>query len=215
VQLAKEACRSRSRLSATTELGQSEVASWRNIQRSTPSLATLAVSGVHGRCKPPVTGPPRHALRRSGDRRLLPLRATWVRLRRAVGAGHHVRRGLVRVADLDCDPQELLHACGPALCDFDYLVNGQQAFSRTGRPARLRRSSICPRSSTASSPSCAGAPPDSGPYYVSSASVRGRWMGCVITQVFDSSTPVMTYTDVASRLSTGCSVSASSTHHSG
>jgi CelD/BcsL family acetyltransferase involved in cellulose biosynthesis len=112
------------------ELGEAEVARWRGIQRATPSLQnpflspefTVAVGHLRARARvavlfdgPEIVG-------------FFPFERRGFGYGVPIGAGHNDCQGLVHVADLDFDPQELLRVCGLAVWEFDYLVGGQKPF---------------------------------------------------------------------------------------
>jgi CelD/BcsL family acetyltransferase involved in cellulose biosynthesis len=113
-----------------SELGPSELARWRGIQRATPSLAnpflspefTVAVGQLRSRARvavlfdgPEIVG-------------FFPFERRGLGYGVPIGAWHSDCQGLVHVADLDWDPQELLRACGLAVWEFTDLVDGQRPF---------------------------------------------------------------------------------------
>jgi hypothetical protein len=160
------------------ELGQSELARWRSIQRATPSLAnpflspefTVAVGRVRSRARvavlfdgPEIVG-------------FFPFeRRGWATVFRSAKGTPTARAWCLHLPDLDWDPQELLRACGLVVWDFDHLVDGQKPFEpyqsvRVASPSWTVR-----RGSTLFSRSCA-TPPDWAAYRASRASLRGRWV---------------------------------------
>jgi CelD/BcsL family acetyltransferase involved in cellulose biosynthesis len=113
-----------------SELGQSELARWRSIQRATPTLAnpflspefTVAVGRLRSRARvavlfdgPEIVG-------------FFPFERRGLGYGVPIGAWHSDCQGLVHLAGLDWDPQELLRACGLAVWEFDHLVDGQKPF---------------------------------------------------------------------------------------
>jgi CelD/BcsL family acetyltransferase involved in cellulose biosynthesis len=113
-----------------SELGQSELARWRSIQWATPTLAnpflspefTVAVGRLRSRARvavlfdgPEIVG-------------FFPFERRGLGYGVPIGAWHSDCQGLVHLADLDWDPQELLRACGLAVWEFDHLIDGQKPF---------------------------------------------------------------------------------------
>lgn len=109
------------------DLGEPEVAAWRTLQRSTPQLAnpflapefTIAVGRLQPRARvavlsdgPQVVG--FFPFERRGMGRGVP-----------IAAGLTDGQGLVHAPGLECDPRDLLRACGLATWEFDHLVGGQ------------------------------------------------------------------------------------------
>ena len=112
------------------ELGESEVARWRSIQRATPSLAnpflspefTVAVGRLRSRARvavlfdgPEIVG-------------FFPFERRGLGYGVPIGAGYTDCQGLVHLPDVDWDPRELLGACRLAVWEFDHLVDGQKPF---------------------------------------------------------------------------------------
>jgi CelD/BcsL family acetyltransferase involved in cellulose biosynthesis len=114
------------------ELGPSERARWRSIQQATPSLAnpflcpefTVAV----GRLRPQA----RVAVLSDGPEIVgfFPFERRRLGYGVPIGAWHTDCQGLVHVADLDWNPQELLRAAGLGVWEFSHLVDGQKPFER-------------------------------------------------------------------------------------
>lgn len=111
-----------------SELGQSEMVSWRSIQQSTPSLAnpflspefTVAVGHLRPRARvgvlfdgPDIVG-------------FFPFERRGMGYGVPIGAGHNDCQGLVHLPDLVWDPRDLLRACGLTVWEFDHLVDGQK-----------------------------------------------------------------------------------------
>lgn len=109
------------------ELGQSELFTWRNIQKEAPSLAnpflspefTVAVGRLRSRARvavlsdgPEIVG-------------FFPFERRSLGHGVPICAGHNDCQGLVSLPGLEWDPQELLRACGLAVWEFDHLVDGQ------------------------------------------------------------------------------------------
>lgn len=110
------------------ELGEPELARWRDLRRGVPSLAspflspefTVAVGGVREQARvavltdgPAVAG-------------FFPFERRGLGYGVPVAAGLNDGQGVVHAPGLDWDPRQLLRACGLAVWEFDNLVDGQK-----------------------------------------------------------------------------------------
>jgi CelD/BcsL family acetyltransferase involved in cellulose biosynthesis len=124
-----------------TDLGTDELAQWRDMQESQPSLRspflspefTLAVSRVRASARVAVL---------EDGQQIVGFFPYEIR-RRVVGVpigfGISDCQGLVHVKGLDWDPMALLRACGLPVWEFDHLMGDQEPFAayhtdRTGSP---------------------------------------------------------------------------------
>ena len=115
-----------------SELGPSELATWRTILRATPSLAnpflapefTVAVGGLRSQARVGVLI--------DGQK----IVGFFPFERRSFGYGVPICarlnncEGVVHLPGLEWDPQELLRACGLTVWEFGHLVDGQTPLER-------------------------------------------------------------------------------------
>lgn len=113
-----------------SELGDTELARWRDIQRGVPSLANPFLSPEFAAAVGRFRSKARVAVLSEGPEIVgfFPFERRGPGYGAPICAGHNDCQGLVHVPDLDWDPQELLRACGLAVWEFDHLVDGQKPF---------------------------------------------------------------------------------------
>jgi CelD/BcsL family acetyltransferase involved in cellulose biosynthesis len=109
------------------ELGASELAAWRAMQRSTPALLNPFLSPGFTLAAARVRPETRLAVLEDGQEIVgfFPFERRPVRTALPVGAGISDRQGLVHVPGLEWDPVDLLRRCKLDVWEFDHLLSAQ------------------------------------------------------------------------------------------
>lgn len=112
------------------ELGEPELARWRNFQQATPALANPFLSPEFSLAAGRLRAQARVAVMSDGPQIVgfFPFERRRFGIGMPIAAGLTDCQGLVHAPGLDWDPHELLRACGLSLWEFDHLVDGQLPF---------------------------------------------------------------------------------------
>ena len=114
------------------ELGSGEIASWRSMQRSTPSFANPFLSPDFAIVAGQYRAGTRVAVLSEGQSTVgfFPFEQRKFGVGMPIAAGLTDCQGLVHAPGVQWDARQLLQACGLSVWKFDHLVEGQHPFER-------------------------------------------------------------------------------------
>ena len=115
-----------------SELGPTEIAAWRDMQGSTPTLANPFLSPDFTMAVGRVRSNARVAVLTDGQAvtGFFPFERRRLGAAVPIAAGLTDCQGLVHTPGADWDARALLRACGVSAWEFDHLVSGQKPFER-------------------------------------------------------------------------------------